>query len=238
MDAVVLAGGSGTRLRPYTISIPKPLVPLGDTPIIEVVLRQLACHGVTRAHLALGHLAELLIAYFSQMKVRPNLDLVYVVEDEPLGTIGPLRALDDLRGTFLALNGDILTTLSYRDLVEFHRRSGCMATMAVKERFTPIDFGVVDLSDSGRIVSHREKPAVSHQIGMGVCVFEPEILEYVPKGRRFDIHDLVEALLGAGEPLAAYVSDAYWMDIGRPGDYAQAQSDFTAEPSRFLPDPG
>jgi len=238
MDAVVLAGGSGTRLRPYTVSIPKPLVPLDDTPIIEVVLRQLAWHGVTRAHLALGHLAELLIAYFSQVKVRLNLDLVFVVEDEPLGTIGPLHALDGLSDTFLALNGDILTTLSYRDLVEFHRTSGCVATMAVKQRHTSIDFGVVELSDSGRIVSHREKPVVNHQIGMGVCVFEPQILEYVPEGKRFDIHDLAEALLAAGEPVAAYVSDAYWMDIGRPDDYAEAQRDFAAEPSRFLPDTG
>lgn len=235
MDSVILAGGKGTRLYPYTVSIPKPLVPLGDTPIIEIVLRQLANHGITRAHLALGYLAELLIAYFSQMRDRLGLDLVYSIEERPLGTVGPLRLIEGLGDTFLALNGDVLTTLSYLDLVEFHRKEGCIGTIAVKERSVAIDFGVVEVAGGCRVAGHQEKPSVDHHVGMGVCVFEREVLEYIPGGRRFDVPDLVNVLLKAGEPLAAYVSQAYWMDIGRPDDYGKAQKDFTEAPSRFLP---
>jgi len=234
MDAVILAGGKGTRLYPYTVSIPKPLVPLGEVPIIEIVLRQLVKHGVTRAHLALGYLAELLMAYFSQVDHRLDLELIYSIEEAPLGTVGPLSKMEDLGETFLALNGDVLTTLPFSDLVAFHRRSGCIATFAVKNRSVPVNFGVVEISDDGRIVGHQEKPDLHLNVGMGVCVFERDVAGFIPEGVRFDIPDLVHALLEAGESLAAYVSDDYWMDIGRPEDYAQAQEDFTVGPERFL----
>lgn len=235
IQAVILAGGRGTRLRPYTVSIPKPLVPLGDEPIIEILLRQLEAAGIRRLHLALGHLASLLKAYFEQMNVGARLELSYSVERMPLGTIGPVKLIDGLADTFLVLNGDVLTTMSFGDLLEYHRRQGCIATLAVHRSKVPIDYGIVEVSADSRIVGHREKPTLEVEVGMGVYVFERRVLDFVPAEQKFDIPDLIRALIAAGEPIAAYRSEDYWMDIGRPDDYEIAYRDYTAAPERFVP---
>src|SRR5215467_11510511 len=160
VDAVILAGGKGTRLRPYTVSIPKPLVPLGDEPIIEILLRQLESFGFRRVHVALGHLADLMKAYFQQMGKRRALEMRFSVEQKALGTIGPIKQISGLSETFLVLNGDVLTTLSYTDLIRDHRHQQSIATLAVHRRQVPMDYGVVDVSADAKIVGHREKPSL------------------------------------------------------------------------------
>jgi NDP-sugar pyrophosphorylase family protein len=235
IDAVILAGGTGTRLRPYTVSIPKPLVPLGDEPIIEILLRQLESCGVRRVHIALGHLANLIKAYFDQMDCAHGIEIRHSFERKALGTIGPIKQIAGLPETFLVLNGDVLTTLPYQDLVDAHRRQGCIATLAVHRRQVEMDYGVVDVSSESRIIGHREKPSLQVKVGMGIYVFERRVLEYIPAERKFDIPDLIRVLLEAGERIAAYESEDYWMDIGRPDDYETAHRDYTASPERFVP---
>lgn len=234
-DVVVLAGGMGTRLRPYTFSVPKPLVRLGEQPIIEILLCQLEACGVRRVHVALGHLAELMQAYLEQTQRRAQLQILYSLEDEPLGTVGPVRLLRDLSDPFMLLNGDVLTTLSYQALLDQHRRRGCLATVAVNRRQVRMGWGVVDVSPDGHITGHREKPLVPVDAAMGIYVFARRIVDHIPAGRAFDVPDLIQSLLAAGEPIAAYRSRDYWMDIGCADDYERAQRDFAADPTRFLP---
>lgn len=234
IDVVVLAGGMGTRLQPYTFSIPKPLVRLGEQPIIEILLRQLASCGVRRVHIALGHLADLMRAYLEQAERRSPLEILYSIEDEPLGTVGPVRLLRNLSDPFMLLNGDVLTTLSYQALLDHHRRRGCVATVAVNHRQVALSYGIVDCSPDGRVVRHREKPLVPLDVAMGIYVFERRIVDRIPDGRKFDVPDLIQSLIAAAEPIAAYQSGDYWMDIGCADDYERAQRDFAAAPERFL----
>jgi NDP-sugar pyrophosphorylase family protein len=234
MKAVILAGGKGTRLRPYTVFIPKPLVPLGEDSIIEIILRQLEKNDIEHVYIALGYLAELLKAYFSQLNHKYKMEISFSHEEEPLGTIGPIKRISGLDETFLVLNGDILTTLSFKDLIDFHKRQGTIATVAVHSRKVEIDYGVIDVSRDLRILKHREKPVLEYMVGMGICVFEPKILDYIPENRKYDIPDLISCLIENGQKISAYVSDDYWMDIGRPDDYEQAVKDYTASPVKFI----
>ena len=233
-DAVILAGGTGTRLRPFTVSIPKPLVPLGEEPIIEILLRQLAANGVTRVHLALGHLAPLMKAYFDQVSQRHDVEILYSFEDQPLGTIGPLRKIQGLGDTCLLINGDILTTLSFSELVKWHQAAGCVATFAVHGRTVSVDYGVIEVGADGHLLSHKEKPSLEFTVGMGIYVFNRRIIDFIPVDQKFDLPDLVRVLIARGEPIATYRSEDYWMDIGRPEDYEIAYRDYTSDPARFL----
>ncbi|MGH7786846.1 MAG: nucleotidyltransferase family protein [Candidatus Binatia bacterium] len=234
VDAVVLAGGRGTRLAPYTFSIPKPLVRLGEVPIIEILLQQLASSGVRRVHVALGHLADLIEAHLGQTARPSPLELRYSREDTPLGTAGPLRLIRDLSDPFLLLNGDVLTTLSFRALLDEHLRRGCLATVAITRREAELRYGVVELGPDARIVGYREKPLTPVHVAMGIGVFQRRIVDRIPAGGKFDVPDLLQTLIAAGEPIAAYQSSDYWMDIGCAGDFEVAQRDFTADPDRFL----
>ena len=235
VEAIILAGGKGTRLRPYTVSIPKPLVPLGDEPIIEILLQQLEACGIRRVHLALGHLANLIKAYLEQTGTQRPMEILYSFETKALGTVGPVKQIPLTTDTFLVLNGDLLTTMSFEDLIATHRRRGCIATLAVHTRQVVMDYGVVEVSPDSHIVGHREKPSLDVKVGMGVYAFERRVLDHIPNDEKFDIPDLIQALLRAGEPVAAYDSEDYWMDIGRPDDYEIAYRDYTTSPERFLP---
>ena len=232
MRAVILAGGLGTRLRPYTTVIPKPLVPVGDRPILEHILRRLHACGVGVVDLCVGHLGELIQVYFSQATQLPeDLELRWHWEDEPLGTAGALSVVPDLDGTFIAMNGDILTTLDYRAVVEFHRERGAALTVAMHARRVEIDLGVIDNHD-GLITGYREKPTLDYDVSMGIYVYEPRALAHLPDGA-CPFPDLVWRLLAAGEPVAAYRSDAEWYDIGTPEEYERAVSDFERQPHHF-----
>lgn len=223
-DVVIMAGGRGTRLAPYTTVLPKPLMPVGDMPVLEVLLRRLAAAGLTDVHLAVGHLAELIEAYFGD-GTRFGVRLRYWREEEPLGTAGPLATIETAAPRLLVMNGDLLTSLDFGELLDAHAVSKAVATVGVHRRDVPIEFGVVKLAGE-RIVGFEEKPTLSYDVSMGVYVFEREVIALVPRGRRFDFPDLVGAMLARGLPINAYVSSAFWLDIGRHEDYELAVSRF------------
>jgi NDP-sugar pyrophosphorylase family protein len=233
MRAVILAGGRGTRLAPYSTLLPKPLMPIGDMPILELLIRQLRRSEITRVTLAVGHLASLVMAYCGTGE-RFRIPIDYSQEPEPLGTAGPLRLVTGLTDTFVVLNGDLLTDVDVRTMIAFHRRQGAAATVGVYERETLIDLGVVEMAGDSRIGAYLEKPAHRHLVSMGVYVFEPSVLRHVPSRGRFDLPDLVTALLAAGESVVAYRHEGYWCDIGRPEDYQRVQEEFPAMKARLL----
>src|SRR5690349_1064549 len=233
MRAVILAGGKGTRLAPYTTVLPKPLMPIGDMPILEVVLRQLRAAGFDHVTMAVGHLAELLRAFFGDGE-RLGLCIDYSLEEEPLGTVGPLNAIGGLDQTFLMMNGDVLTTLDYGELVAQHRKSGGLMSIATYRRTVRVDFGVIETDSSNTLVGYSEKPTLDYQVSMGVYVMEPGVLAYVADHKRLDLPDLVRMLIADGKRVVAYPFSGYWLDIGRPDDYARAIEEFESRRDRFL----
>ena len=235
MKAVILAGGKGVRLRPFTASFPKPLVPLGDVPIIEVLMRRLIQFGITDITLTLGHLAELIKAYFFHRQDLTRLmALRYIDEEEPTGTAGSLAFVQDLDETFLVMNGDVLTDLDFDELVAFHRQQGATLTIATHQRQVKIDLGVIDISDNHRVVGYREKPQYGYDVSMGIYVYEPRALKHIEQGKYLDFPDLVLRLLAAGEKVCAMTTDCMWLDIGRPDDYARAQELFAERKGSFV----
>ncbi len=227
MRAIILAGGRGTRLAPYTTVFPKPLMPIGDRPILELLLHRLSAAGVRRATLAVGHLAALIRAYFGD-GTRFGVEVDYSEEDEPLGTAGPIRLVPGLADTFLMMNGDLLTDLPFDRFLAHHRKTGAAATIGLYRRDVRVDLGVIALDGDGLVTGYTEKPTWQYVASMGVYALEPEVLEYVPASGPFDLPDLVRALIGAKRRVAGYVHDGYWLDIGRPEDYERAQNDVAA----------
>ncbi|MGP8050739.1 MAG: sugar phosphate nucleotidyltransferase [Desulfobaccales bacterium] len=225
MRAIILAGGKGVRLAPVTDVIPKPLVPLGGRPIMEIVIRQLQRHGFRRITLAVGYMADLIQAYFGDgAKLGVNLDYSY--EPSPLGTVGPLALIDGLDDTFLVMNADVLTDLNYHDFLNFHKTQGGVATIGAYQRQVRIDLGVIKADGDHRVQAYIEKPMVSHLVSMGVYVFEPEILSYIRGNGYLDFPDLVNRLLREGQRVSYLPHQGYWLDIGRHDDYAQAAEQF------------
>jgi NDP-sugar pyrophosphorylase family protein len=221
--AVILAGGRGTRLAPYTSVLPKPLMPVGERAILELVVDQLAECGITEITFCVGYLSHLIRAVF-ESRENGHVHIRYVQEQDALGTAGPLRLVEGLDDTFIVMNGDVLTNIDYADLVAYHREQGNMMTIATHRRSIKIDYGVLHLDGhpSPRIKAYEEKPEVLSTVSMGIYVLEPSVLEYLPEDRPFDVPDLVHALLGDGRSLGAYVYDGLWFDIGRKEDYEQA----------------
>jgi NDP-sugar pyrophosphorylase family protein len=224
MRAVILAGGKGKRLAPYTTILPKPLMPVGEMPILELLIRQLCRAGIERITLAIGQSSALLPAYFGD-GAGLGVEIDYSVEREPLGTAGPLGLIAGLDEPFLVMNGDLLTDLDFAAMVATHERRRPSLTVGVYERTTPVDLGVVELSPDGGITAYIEKPTQHFLVSMGVYVVEPSVLRYIPQGVAFDLPTLVSTLLGDGVPVAAHLHDGYWLDIGRPDDFQRAQEE-------------
>jgi len=218
MKAIILAGGKGTRLAPYTKILPKPLLPIGDMPILEVILRQLKHAGIQDVVLTVGHLSGLLKTFFRNGE-ELGLNITYSYEKSPLGTAGPLSLVEGLDETFVVANGDVLTTLDLSDLIRFHKEQKALTTIAMHHREVKIDYGVLEWNGHNQIVSYTEKPSIDYWVSMGVYIFEPAVLAYIPKGQYLDFPDLVKKLLAAGENVAGYRFDGYWQDLGRPDDY-------------------
>jgi len=235
MKAVVLAGGKGTRLAPYTTILPKPLMPIGDMPILEVLLRQMKRGGINHVVLMVGHLASLLRAFFGD-GAQWDLDITYSQEQMPLGTAGPISLVQGLDKTFLVTNGDVLTTLDIRKLMAFHKKKGAVATIAAHRRQVKIDLGVIQWDGDDRVSGYIEKPTTDYTVSMGMYVFEPRVLDYIPVGQYLDFPDLILKLLAGGEKVCGYTFDGYWMDLGRPDDYVQANQDFFNMKKQFLPE--
>ena len=235
MKAIILAGGKGTRLLPYTKVIPKPLMPIGDMPILEVLVHQVKRAGIDEITLSVGHLAGLLQAFFqdgTQMGIKIN----YSYEQTPLGTVGPLPLVKGLEQTFLVLNGDVLTDLEFADLIAFHRQSKAIVTIAMHKRQVKIDLGVIQLSDKQDVIGYIEKPCYDYQVSMGIYVFEPGALNFIPQNTFFDFPSLILELIKEGQKVAGYPFTGYWQDLGRPDDYERAIQDFESMRSSFLKD--
>jgi NDP-mannose synthase len=234
MKTVILAGGKGTRLAPYTTIFPKPLVPIGDRPILEIIIRQLVRQGLGDIFLSVGHLGELIEAYFQNgHRNIPGLKLEYFREMQPLGTAGSLSMIPGLRETFLVMNGDILTTLNYQDLIRYHHQQQAALTIAMHQKDVPIDLGVLETDACGNLISYKEKPRYSFEVSMGIYVYEPHVLRYLPKGQYVDFPDLVRLLLDKGEKISGFRSQDYWLDIGRREDYELAQLEYTSRAAEF-----
>jgi flavin reductase (DIM6/NTAB) family NADH-FMN oxidoreductase RutF/dTDP-glucose pyrophosphorylase len=223
VKAVVLAGGRGTRLAPYTSVLPKPLMPVGERAILELVVDQLESCGITDVTFCVGYLAHLIQSVFDN-RANGHVSIEYVHEQEALGTAAPLRLVDGLDDTFLVMNGDVLTELDYRDLLRYHHEHGNMLTIATRHRSIKVDYGILRLDVTQRVRDFEEKPEIVSPVSMGIYVMEPEVLEYIPEGEYFDFPHLVEALLDAGKPIGSYRYDGLWFDIGRHEDYEQAVS--------------
>lgn len=236
MHAVVLAGGQGTRLRPYTSMLPKPLLPLGGRPILGVILSQLAAHGVRTVTVAAGRNASLLGAYVGDGR-RWGLSIECATEETPLGTAGPLLPLlGRLPEQFLVVNGDVLTDLNFAALLGLHMSNHCALTIAVGERTTNLGFGVVE-SAAGRVVRFREKPALRHEVSMGAYALSRDALHRYRPGRPMGFDELIIDLMGGGDPPAVFRWDGYWLDIGTPQDYERANLEFGPAASRLMPAP-
>jgi NDP-mannose synthase len=231
--AVLLAGGLGMRLRPYTMNIPKPLLPLGDQAIMEIVLQQLAGQGFERVVITLGHMPQLVEAMLGNGE-RFGLRIEYAVEVEPLGTAGSLNLVDDLDETFLVMNGDLLTTIDYGKVVASQEAAQHSATVVLARREVPIDYGVVYVDHEGCLERYEEKPTLHHYVSTGIYALNRSTVGYVPQGR-FDMPDLITGLVAAHEKVRCHITEEYWQDIGRFDDYQRASADFVADPRRFLP---
>lgn len=232
MKAVILAGGKGSRLAPYTTVLPKPLMPIVDMPILEIVLKQLKTCGFDEIVIAVGHLASLIKAYFGDGSSL-GMDVKYVLEASPLGTAGPLGSIAGLDETFLVMNGDILTDMDYGDLVDHHRAGGAIMTIATYKRTVKIDFGVLETVD-GNLRKYIEKPTLDYLVSMGVYVMEPGVRDHIKGGEYLDLPDLVQLLLASGERVRAYPFDGRWLDIGRQEDFIEAQAAFEEHRDHFL----
>jgi len=235
---VILAGGLGTRLRPYTTVLPKPLMPVGDRPILDIVIRQLARAGFERITIATGYLAELIEAFFRDGESY-GVKIDYFREREPLGTVGALALIEGLHEEHvLVMNGDVLTDVDYAALLERHRDSEAVATIATKTRHVKISLGVLRFGDDGdptRLTGYDEKPEIDYTASMGVYCFAPRALSFIEPGERLDFPDLILRLIAAGEVVRAWPSDDYWLDIGRHDDYEQALEEFESVRDRLIP---
>jgi NDP-mannose synthase len=234
VKAVVLAGGKGTRLMPYTRVIPKPLMPIGDMSILEVLLHQMKRAGVDEVIITVGYMAGLLKAFFQDGE-QLGLRITYSHEITPLGTAGPLSLIEPPPSEpFLVLNGDVLTTLDLNDLIEFHKNSNAVATIASHERIERIDYGVLEVDHGGVIHGYIEKPVKKFLVSMGIYVFEPKVLSYIPVNQYYDFPDLVGELIRHNEKTVSFPFQGYWQDLGRPDDYEQAIMDFEKMRTAFL----
>jgi len=237
-QAIILAGGKGTRLRPYTTTFPKPLMPIGDLPIIEILLQQLAHAGFDRVIITTGHLAEM-IRLFCGDGSRWGLHIEYSHETEPLGTAGPIRLVADrLADNFLVMNGDLLTTMSFRRAFEAHVASGAMASVSLYRREVKVDFGVVEEESPGLLGRYIEKPTLKYDVSMGVNVLSRGVLRFMEPGQRLDMPDLMMRIKAAGERVACYREECFWLDIGRTEDYQIATEEFMKRRDQFLPPHG
>ena len=231
--AVILAGGQGTRLRPYTVVLPKPLMPIGEYPILEVVIRQLARRGFDRVTIAVNHQAELIKAFFGDGS-RWQLQIDYSQEDEPLGTMGPLRLISDLPDHFLVMNGDVLTDLDFAGFHDEHADENRLFTVASHHREQKVDYGVLVTTAAGTLRAFQEKPVTGYEVSMGVYMVSRNVLPYVSTRGPFGFDDLMRDLLNAQQTVHVRPFHGYWLDIGRADDYQQAIDEFSDMRARFL----
>jgi NDP-sugar pyrophosphorylase family protein len=233
MKAIILAGGKGTRLKPYTISIPKPLVPIGDHPILEIVIKQFRKYGFIDIVLSVNHMSELIRAYFGDGE-KLGVNIEYSLEEKPLGTAGPLSLIKDPGEDFIVINGDILTDLDFSKLVKYHKKGPQIATVVSFKREVLIDLGILQMDKKNFVENYIEKPVLKYDISAGIYVFKKSALAYIDKGRHMDLPGLIMRLVKGGERVNAYNHNGLWFDIGTSSDYEEAAKSFSENRSLFL----
>lgn len=219
MKAIVCCGGQGTRLRPYTYSIPKPMLPLGRKPILEYVLRHLKSNGVSEVVLTVGYLKEQIISYFGNGR-DVGMKISYSEEEGELGTAGSIKALAGRfnKEPFIVQMGDHLSRLNIRAMAEFHRKQGGLASVALKRTGVPLEYGIASVNDKNRITAFEEKPIIRNFVNTGVYIFSPDIFDYIKPKEDF-AKNVFPRLLAQKQQVNSYIFDDYWLDIGRPSDY-------------------
>jgi len=234
MRAIILAGGKGTRLAPYTTVFPKPLMPIDGMPILEVVVRQLAHFGIKEMIFAVSQQSEPLLSAFFGNGSRYGVDIRYSKEDKPLGTAGPLSSIPELPETFLVMNGDILTTLNYQKLIKYHRQHKGMVTISMSQKKVQLELGVMEFNRSHQLTRYIEKPTLTYSVSMGIYIFEKEVLEWIPAQKYLDFPGLIQRLIRQKIKVVCYPSNDFWLDIGRHEDYEESQKKFQEMRKKLL----
>ncbi len=235
MQAVILAGGKGSRLKPFTNVIPKPLMPISDDlSILEVVLKQLKYYGFVDIILAVNHMSNLIMSFF-QNGEKLGLNITYSLEDKSLGTAGPLSIIDNLEENFLVMNGDILTTLNYKDLYKTHMKKKNDITISTYKKEIKIDLGVIEI-DIDQFKDYIEKPTYYFDVSIGIYFMNRNVVDLIPKGDFMNMPDLILKARDYNKPISCYLADYYWLDIGRVDDYELAVKIFEEKREIFLPD--
>lgn len=233
-QAVILAGGKGTRLRPYTTVLPKPLMPIGEFPILEILIRKLKKSGITEIVIATGYLSHLIVAYFGNGE-KFDVNITYSHETKPLGTAAPLKLIESLDDQFLVMNGDLLTDLSFIDFANYHLENKNVVTVCIYQKEVKIDLGVLKLSDTQKIIDYIEKPVYNFSVSMGIYAMDKSVLDFLPENEYYDLPNLILKLIEENEKLGGYNFKGIWLDIGRPADYQHAIDLFESdEKERFL----
>jgi NDP-sugar pyrophosphorylase family protein len=230
--AVILAGGLGTRLKPYTVVLPKPLMPIGDYPILEVIVKQLALAGYTHITMAVNHQADIIKSFFANGS-KWGIEIDYSLEDKPLGTMGPLKLIKDLPDNFLVMNGDILTDMDFSNFLEAHVCEGSIFTVSSYVREQIIDYGVLE-TGQGWLLGMQEKPRMNYEVSMGIYMMSRYALDFVPEDSAFGFDNLMHTLISAKQNVAVRKFSGYWLDIGRPDDYIEAIDIYEKNSSIFL----
>jgi NDP-sugar pyrophosphorylase family protein len=237
MQAVILAGGKGTRLQPYTLVFPKPMLPVGGVPIISTLVQQLSFFGFTDIIISLGYMREYIRLYFGDSANMPEGSRIrYSYEEEPLGTAGPVSMIDGLEENFLVINGDILSTIDYRDFYDYHIKKDALLSIAVGIKEVKVSLGVLELDKENRITDFREKPTYTFNDNMGIYIYNRRALEYIPRNKRLDMNDLVLDLIRHEQKVIGYISKEqyYWIDVGQHADYEKANQVFLENRDSFL----
>jgi NDP-sugar pyrophosphorylase family protein len=226
MKAIILAGGKGTRLAPYTTVFPKPLMPIDGMPILEIIVRQLAHFRIREMVFTVSQQSEPLLSAYFRNGNQYGVDIRYSKEGRALGTAGPLAIIPNLPETFLVMNGDVLTTLNYQKLIKYHRQRRGLVTIAMTQKKVPLELGVMESNRAHRLTRYVEKPTLSYSVSMGIYVFERKILRWIPSGKYLDFPELIQKLINQRIKVVCYPSNDFWLDIGRHEDYEEAQKEF------------
>lgn len=232
--AIILAGGKGARLRPYTVVLPKPLMPVGDYPVLEIIIRQLAFHGFDHVTLTVNHQAEIIRAFFGDGS-KWNIKIDYSFEEKPLSTMGPLRLIPDLPDDFLIMNGDVITDLDFNWFYNFHKENGRIFSISAYSRTDISEYGVLKLSENNTLTGFIEKPKYDYTVSMGIYMAKRKILDFIPPDIAFGFDNLMLDLLSKKQEVIIHRHDGYWLDIGRPDDYAKAVEDLELMKEKLMP---
>ena len=222
--AIILAGGRGTRLRPYTVALPKPLVPIGETPILEIIIKQLVRHGFDHITITVNHLADIITAFFGD-GTKWGIKIDYSLEEKPLSTMGPLSLIKDLPENFIIMNGDVLSDINYSEFFNKHIKSGSIFTISSHIRKEKSDYGVLEVDENSSLTGFYEKPEIERRVSMGIYAANKNILEYIPHNEKYGFDDLMHDMINKKTLPLVIDHPGYWLDIGRPDDYAKACED-------------